>query len=91
MVGKFSRVKDRERRNSWMIEFPGRNFQRQRAKERERQDQEKINTFSEQLEEEKKIPIGKLHIVCPLENYSYLTVVYFLPVLFDHSGELQHG
>ena len=31
MVGKYSKVKDRERRNSWMIEFPGRNFQRQRA------------------------------------------------------------
>lgn len=26
----------------------------------------------------------------PWKNYSYLTVVYFLPVLFDHSGELQH-
>ena len=33
---------------------------------------------------------GKLHIVGLLENYSYLTVVCFLPVLFDHSGELQH-
>lgn len=84
-------MKDREI-NSWMIEFPGRNFQRERAAgERETGTRKnKYILITEQLRKKSEDPTGKLHIVGLLENYSYLIVVYFLPVLFDYSGELQH-